>query len=53
MPIAIQHRPPDADGHRNWLPAPPGRFNVLLRLIWPMPEVLDRRWAPPAVHRIG
>jgi hypothetical protein len=50
--ITIQHRrPPGADA-ANWLPAPPGRFNVLLRLIWPMPEVLEREWAPPAVHRI-
>ena len=37
LPVAIQHRrPPRAISLRNWLPAPPGRFNLLLRLIWPL-----------------
>jgi hypothetical protein len=49
--IRIQHADP---GGRvpNWLPAPPGAFNLLLHLCWPQQEVLDRRWAPPAVMRV-
>ena len=48
--IRIQHRHPGERGV-NWLPAPPGEFNLLLRLCWPEQEVLDRRWAPPPVVR--
>jgi hypothetical protein len=46
--IRIQHGDP---GGRvpNWLPAPPGAFNLLLRLYWPQQEVLDRAWTPPPV----
>ena len=50
--IRIQHA--DPGGHvPNWLPAPPGPFNLLLQLCWPQREVLDRRWSPPAVMPIG
>lgn len=46
--IRIQHGDP---GGRvpNWLPAPPGAFNLLLHLCWPQQQVLDRAWTPPAV----
>jgi hypothetical protein len=50
--IRIQHADP-GPGVPNWLPAPPGPFNLLLRLCWPQREVLDRRWAPPAVTPVG
>jgi hypothetical protein len=53
LPIRIQHARPDAGFVANWLPSPPGRFNVLLRLCWPQQEVLDRKWIPPALARIG
>jgi hypothetical protein len=46
--IRIQHADPGS-GAPNWLPAPPGRFNLLLQLCWPQREVLDRVWMPPAV----
>jgi hypothetical protein len=51
--IRIQHRPPPEDGAAHWLPAPPGPFNLLLRLIWPQGEVLDRGWRPPPVEALG
>ena len=50
--IRIQHADP-GPGAPNWLPAPPGMFNLLLQLCWPQREVLDRRWAPPAVTPIA
>jgi hypothetical protein len=50
LAIRIQHVRPAARSV-NWLPAPPGPFNLLLRLCWPQEEVLDRRWAPPPVLR--
>jgi hypothetical protein len=52
LAIRIQHADP---GGRvpNWLPSPPGAFNLLLHLCWPQPEVLDRVWTPPAVTPVG
>jgi hypothetical protein len=50
LDILIQHDRPEA-GTSNWLPAPPGGFNLCARLYWPRPEALDGRWAPPAVAR--
>ena len=47
--IHIQHGRPPAEAPANWLPAPPGPFNLLLRLIWPTADALDRSWRPPAV----
>jgi hypothetical protein len=53
LPITIQHKRPAGDDSGNWLPAPPGRFNLLLRLVWPMSEALNGEWTPPPVRRIG
>jgi hypothetical protein len=53
LPIAIQHKRPSGEDADNWLPAPPGRFNILLRLIWPMDEVLHGGWTPPDVVRVA
>lgn len=49
LDLLIQHDAP-ADT-RNWLPAPPGRFNLMLRLYVPTADVLEGRWVPPAVTR--
>jgi len=35
----------------NWLPAPPGPFNLILRIHWPKQEVLDGACIPPPVVR--
>lgn len=51
LDLYIQHeQPTDTNQRRNWLPAPEGRFNLFLRLYWPQPEVLERRWLPPAIQ---
>jgi hypothetical protein len=47
--IRVQHGDPGGRRVPNWLPAPPGAFNLLLHLYWPRQEVLDRQWTPPAV----
>jgi hypothetical protein len=52
LDILIQHEDPGPDWESNWLPAPTGSFNVVLRAYWPEPEVLDGRWTPPAVTRL-
>jgi hypothetical protein len=39
-------------GPSNWLPAPAGRFYLMLRLYIPAPEVLDGTWRPPAIEPV-
>jgi hypothetical protein len=52
LEILVQHDSPGPDLEANWLPAPPDAFNLMLRLYWPRPEVLDGSWVPPAVTRV-
>jgi len=48
--IRIQHAPTkDA----NWLPAPDGPFFVVIRSYTPRPEMLDGRWLPMPISRVG
>ena len=52
--LYIQKDSPGPDKESNWLPAPPGRFILMLRLYWPReknPSILDGTWVPPAVRR--
>lgn len=51
LDLLIQHQSPGADRESNWLPAPSGAFNVLLRLYAPKAPVIDGRWVPPPVRR--
>ena len=37
-------------GKGNWLPAPKGPFNLILRVYWPKQELIDGRWNPPGVR---
>jgi len=53
LPIHIQCDPPGSLRAPNWLPTPPGAFDVVLRLFWPTDDALQRRWSPPAVTRVG
>jgi hypothetical protein len=36
----------------NWLPAPKGAFNLLMRLYAPMSEALTGKWNPPPVVKV-
>jgi hypothetical protein len=47
--IHIQNADPAKEG--NWLPAPKGSFNLMLRIYWPKQEVLDGRWTAPGIRR--
>jgi hypothetical protein len=49
LAILIQRDCPGRARRSNWLPVPPGDFELALRLYWPCDEVLTRRWTPPAV----
>jgi hypothetical protein len=52
--IFIQNESPGADKEANWLPAPKGKFHLMLRLYWPdenEPSILDGSWVIPAVEK--
>lgn len=52
--ITIQNESPGADKETNWLPAPKGKFKLMLRLYWPdedNPSILDGSWVIPAVKK--
>lgn len=50
--LNVQHESPGPDRESNWLPAPPGPFFCVMRLYWPKPEALDRRWTAPPLQRV-
>ncbi|MFJ4946823.1 DUF1254 domain-containing protein [Streptomyces sp. NPDC088760] len=49
--LYVQRDAPAADKKANWLPAPSGQFNVMLRLYWPQQSVIDGTWTPPAITK--
>jgi hypothetical protein len=51
LELAIQNTAPEDDPRANWLPCPPGRFDLCLRLYRPERDVLEDSWAPPPVVR--
>jgi hypothetical protein len=50
--ILLQGTAP-AGRQANWLPTPPGRFSLTLRLYWPDASVLDGRYRIPPVEPVG
>jgi hypothetical protein len=50
--LYIQKDSPGEDKEANWLPAPPGKFVLMLRLYWPQQDVLNGKWSPPAAKKI-
>ncbi|MEO3788278.1 DUF1254 domain-containing protein [Actinocorallia sp. B10E7] len=51
LDILIQHDRPAPDRQNNWLPAPTGAFNIVMRLYWPEQPLLDGSWTPPPVRK--
>ena len=54
--IYIQKNSPGSDKESNWLPAPAGKFVLMLRMYWPNdkpPSILDGSWKPPAVTLVS
>jgi hypothetical protein len=52
--LFIQNASPGADKEANWLPAPKGKFVLMMRLYWPKesnPSLLDGSWALPPVKK--
>jgi hypothetical protein len=51
LDLYLQSESPGKDNEANWLPAPKGDFNLLLRLYSPKSEALTGVWNPPPVTR--
>ena len=54
--IYIQNESPGADKESNWLPAPKGKFILMLRLYWPKeanPSIIDGSWVIPPAQKIS
>ncbi|HEY7205007.1 MAG TPA: DUF1254 domain-containing protein [Methylomirabilota bacterium] len=52
--LYIQKDSPGPDKESNWLPAPAGKFVLMMRLYWPKekaPSILDGSWKLPPVTR--
>lgn len=53
--LYIQKDSPGADKESNWLPAPAGKFILMLRMYWPgesEPSILDGTWTIPPVKKV-
>ena len=53
LDLYFQNGSPGADKEANWLPAPKGAFNLLMRLYAPRSDVLTDKWNPPPVTRVS
>ena len=54
--LYIQKDSPGADKESNWLPAPAGKFILMMRLYWPdesSPSIIDGTWTTPTVRKVG
>lgn len=51
LDLYIQHESPGDAHESNWLPAPEGKFVLMLRLYWPKEAILNGSWTPPPITR--
>jgi len=53
LDLYFQNESPGAGREANWLPAPKGAFNLLMRLYAPRSEALTGKWNPPPVTHVS
>jgi hypothetical protein len=54
--LYIQHESPGKDKESNWLPAPPDKFILMMRMYWPKektPSIINGTWSPPPAKRVS
>lgn len=54
--LYIQKDSPGTDKESNWLPAPAGKFILMLRMYWPKesnPSIIDGTWTIPPVRKVS
>jgi len=52
LDIYIQNQSPGKDKEANWLPAPTGEFNLVLRTYLPSANIQEQRWTPPPLMKV-
>ena len=52
LDLLVQHESPGKDKEANWLPAPAGKFILMMRLYWPEESMLDGSWKIPPVQLV-
>lgn len=50
--IYVQNSSPGPGKEANWLPAPKGPFQMIMRLYWPKPDALNGTWKPPQAVKV-
>jgi hypothetical protein len=53
LDIYLQADSPGPDKEPNWLPAPPGAFNITVRNYWPKEAALDGSYKVPPIKRVN
>lgn len=54
--LYIQKDSPGPERESNWLPAPAGKFILMLRMYWPnekTPSIMDGSWTTPPVRKVA
>lgn len=51
LDLYVSSKSPGRARQSNWLPAPQGPFELVMRLYAPQPSATDGSWAPPKVER--
>lgn len=52
LDIYLQAQSPGPDKESNWLPTPPGQFNLTVRNYFPKPSAYDGNYKVPAVTKV-
>jgi hypothetical protein len=53
LDVYLQAESPGPDKEANWLPTPPGQFNVTIRNYWPKEAALDGSYKIPGIKRVN
>jgi hypothetical protein len=53
LTLYVQHDSPGKDREPNWLPAPAGPFELVMRLYLPDADVREHRWKMPLLERVN
>ncbi len=51
LDVYVQHTSPGAEHEANWLPAPEGAYDLIMRIYGPGQEVFDGKWKFPEPRR--
>jgi hypothetical protein len=53
LDLYFQKDSPGKEKEPNWLPAPAGKFILMMRLYWPKDSVIDGTWKMPGVKQVS